>query len=136
MSDLIFTTTAFGIGAIVSLLLLFHFWKNKRQHKDFLLGVFSFCILSVFSLYGFYLSLVDTIDLAKGDIASTSGKCEIFISEDVGGRFGTSNILQVNVNDVLAEGDPEDFPDLEEGIFNCTIEYTRKTQSLLTIEIE
>lgn len=136
MSDLIFTTTAFGIGAIISLLLLFHFLKNKRQHKDFLLGVFSFCILSIFSLYGCYLFLGDTIGLAKGDIASTSGKCEIFILEDVGGRFGTSNILQVNVDDVLAEADPEDFPDLEEGIFNCTIEYTRKTQSLLTIEID
>lgn len=136
MSDLIFTTTAFGIGAIVSLLLLFHFLKNKRQHKDFLLGVFSFCILSIVLLYGSYLSLADTIDLAKGEVASTGGKCEIFIMEDIGGRFGTSKILQVNVDNVTVEANAEDFPDLEEGIFNCTIEYTRKTQSLLTIEID
>lgn len=136
MNDLIFNTCAFGIAAIVSLALLVHFLKNKRQHKDFLLGIFSFSILFIVSLYGVSICLPDVIEIGNGNAKSKNGQCEIFFLEDIGGRFGTSNLLQVNIENLTLEADLENFPDLEEGIFSCEIKYGEHSESLVDIVIK
>jgi len=135
VNDLIFYTCAFGIAAIVSLALLVHFLKNKRQHKDFLLCVVSFSILFLFSLYAISIFLPDAIEISNGNVKSKSGECEIVFLEDMGGRFGTSNILQVTIENLTVGADLEAFPNLEEGIFSCEIMYAEKSTQLIDIVV-
>lgn len=135
MDDLIFYTCAFLLAAVVSLALLFHFLKNKRQHKDFLLGVVSFSVLFLFSLYGFSIFFSDAIEISNDNAKSKSGECEIVFLEDMGGRFGTSNQLQVTIEDLTVGADLEEFPNLEEGIFSCEIKYAEKTTQLIDIVV-
>ena len=135
MNDLIFNTCAFVIAAIVSLALLLYFLKNKRQHKDFLLCVISFSVLFLFSLYAISISLPDVIEIANGNEQSKSGECEIVFLEDIGGRFGTSNLLQVTVGNLTVEANLEEFPHLEEGLFSCEIKYAEQSETLIDIVV-
>lgn len=136
MNELIFTTLALIIGTIVTLYILIYLIRTKRKHKDFAISVTILGAFFIVLSYASYFSMLDTIDLNKENTSATNGACEIVFLENLGGRFGGYNLIQVNVNNITVEAEMENFPDLEEGIFQCEINYLENTQTLLDIHLK
>ncbi|MEK4628017.1 hypothetical protein MKZ17_07390 [Solibacillus sp. FSL R7-0682] len=136
MNEFTYTTLFLILGTLVTLYILIYMIRKKREHEDFAISVTILGALFVALSYASYYSILDTIDLNKENIATINGTCEIVFLENIGGRFGEYNLIQVNVDNISVEAEMGKFPELEEGIFQCEINYLENTQTLLNINLK
>lgn len=133
MNDIIWSLVLFLGGSISLFSIIIYMFKKQRHHKDFLLSIILLMIFLIVFLYGSILAFQQVMDNKNRSV--TSGICTISIVEDIGGRFDSYNLINVEINDIYLVANPEQFPKLEEGKYSCKVEYSKNVETIYSLEI-
>lgn len=133
MNDIIWSLVLFLGGSISLFSIIIYMFKKQRHHKDFLLSIILLMIFLIVFLYGSILAFQQVMDNKNRSV--TSGICTISIVEDIGGRFDSYNLINVEINDIYLVANPDQFPNLEEGKYSCKVEYSKNVETIYSLKI-
>lgn len=121
------------IGLIICTSLVIFFVKKKRGHKDFYFIVFTVSFFGILCLLLIIGGTEDYIAIKNKNFQTASGQCVVTEFESSGRT--TIHEIHVEINGGLVVfGDFDDFSDVRQGNYPCTVKYIEKTRTMFSIK--
>lgn len=120
-------------GFVLCLSIVIYFVKKKRGHKDFILVVSVTSGFAILSLLLIIWAIEDYVAIQQGNFQIASGQCEVTKFE----AAGRSTIQELHVEldeELVVIGELEDFKDVKQGSYACTVKYIEKSRTLYEIK--
>lgn len=121
------------LGLILCTSIVIYFVKKKRRHKDFYLVVITTTLFGLLCLILVIWETEDLIAIQNKNFKKASGQCVVT-------EFKTSgktrlHELEVEINNkIYISGDFDDFKDVKQGTYACTVKYIEKSRTLYDIK--
>lgn len=106
--------------------------KKKRNHKDFYSTVIGTTFFGILCLLLLIWETEDFIAIQNKDFKTISGQCVVTEYESFG-KNG-SHDLDVEIDGEFFTEDFDDFKDVQQGTYACTVKYIEKTGTLYEVK--
>ena len=121
------------VGLILCILIPIYFVKKKRDHKDFYLVMITATFMGIICLLLVIWDTEDYIATKNKNFETASGQCDVTEFETAS-KVATHE-LHVQINgDLVVIGEFDDFSDVEQGTYQCTVKYIKKSRTLYDIQ--
>ncbi|MGE7689632.1 hypothetical protein ACQKMI_10490 [Lysinibacillus sp. NPDC097214] len=117
---------AFSLGFLFKIicslgaLTVIQIFSKKRDHKDFKKVIITAGLIFLISLFLTVVSSIDLIALMSGNLKESRGTCQVFVAESTAKG---SEWLEIGIDSLRLSGGINDFPDVKEGTYQCTVKY-------------
>ena len=121
------------IGLIICTSIVVFFVKKKREHKDFYAVVITTIFLGILCLLLTIWETEDYVSIKNKKFQTYSGECVVTEFEST----GRTSIHELHVEikgDLVVFGDFDDFRNVKQGTYQCTVKYIEKSRTLYDIK--